>query len=72
MYLWAECPAGPGGAPQVDLQLRLWHRGNASVAVVDCGLQPKAVPREELFPNGAALDEVCAPPCYHKVLQLFQ
>jgi len=47
-----ERPLGVGA--EVDLHLRLWRYGNASVGVLDCGLE-EPFPREEVFPSGAGL-----------------
>ena len=47
-----ERPQGVGA--EVDLHLRLWRDGNASVGVLDCGLE-EPFPQEEVFPSGAGL-----------------
>jgi len=47
-----ERPQGVGA--EVDLHLRLWRDGNASVGLLDCGLE-EPFPQEEVFPSGAGL-----------------
>jgi hypothetical protein len=55
--LFAPPSALPLGlSPEIDLHLRLWETGNASVGFVNCALDPDpSKPRETYYPFNAAL-----------------